>query len=393
MLLRLFLIGMLTLAGHATAARVVEVPIQRQIDDAFTLILRTRLGRAVCHDLLGKDAKAIEYHLGVSAERSRRIAEECTGASPSAWLYPTAVADIRKLTLRPVQPRHYKLVISDRSFPIESWTDARTNTTTIFTESPEVSFPRLVQVLAHEMAIYFDSKYYPAHPGRAAIPELNALDVRHDSQMNPLVAVSNPLTAPTLAYLRALVVEFQIVDELVTEYGLEAPADFHDPVLRKLISADCGETCIQRMIESQRQEFMPLSLPLLAAAAPYRGIVNSEFPHLQTLWTSEQWKKAQFVLNGLPEELLGDLNSDVGTQLAAFYRLGETNPDSFRTVASFLDQDLWPLEWPAIFGAKVEQPDRPEIPLLIYLKRPLLSGYNVLMTSGPRVRIRGGMTE
>ncbi|NJL25694.1 MAG: hypothetical protein HC902_11315, partial [Calothrix sp. SM1_5_4] len=240
-------------------AAVTEADVQSGIDDAFAAILNTQLGKAICTQILGADAGEIEMHLGVSRSAAKVLAAGCPfGATKHEWIYPTENGDIRKLKLRPGRPRHYRVVLTDRDYPIESWTEPFTNTTVILTKDPSITRARLIQVLAHEMAVYFDSKANPAHPDALRLPSLHELSLALQSRpgLDPLVALSNPLTAHTLTYARALQVEHAIVSELVGRGKIEEPADYGNPYVQHLLGPRCLEECLSRLIVNMRQSYL-----------------------------------------------------------------------------------------------------------------------------------------
>ena len=63
-------------------------------------------------------------------------------------------------------------------------------------------------------------------------------------------------------------------------------------------------------------------------------------------------------------------------------------------MTSFLTDDSWwrLLEWPALTQTQVERAGQKRM-LLEYMKKPLMSAYNISLSSGPRVRIRTGLLE
>ncbi len=382
------LIAMTGVHAHATAT---EMPVQQEVDRAFDLILRTQVGQAICRDILGADPRALELHLGISRDKASSLAAGCGGSEASEWIYPTSPADIRKLSVNVTnKPRRYKLVQSDQMFPIESWTDSISNVTTILVQTKTVSLSRMVQILAHETAVYFDSKSHPLHAGAQDIPHLRDLDLRTDGLMDPLVALSNPLQAHTLTYLRALQVEFAILNELVNREEISRPADLDDPYLRYLVSDRCLQACIEELIENTRAIYMPISLPLLAFSPHYRAVVLQELPRMRIAWGIEKWYTAQQVLSEMPVQFMkNQFNGDVVADLSRFFFKDASQLAAYVTVGQFLNNELWPLE-----KKSLEQSRFPlGLSLLEFMKRPLLSGYNISLASGPRVRVRTGNME
>lgn len=368
----------------------LEVPIQTEIDRAFDLILHTQTGKAICRDILGADPEALELHLGVTRAKAEALAKDCTGGEPSEWIYPTSPADIRKLATKAPQARHYVLVHSDQSFPIESWTDPYSNTTTILSHSRSIPFSRLVQILAHETAVYFDSKSNPLHPAAEEIPHLRDLHLEGGGTLDGLLAVSDPMQAHTLTYLRALQVEFSILRELVGKMLITAPRDLNDKYQMFLVSDKCAHDCVKNLVVNMRQTYLPISLPLLAFAPHFRAVAVRELPKFGMFWDQSRWSRALQALNYAPVEFLKrQYSGDVVTDLTRVFYLEEPDRANFDTVSKFLTEDLWPLEEQTLSGSHFGSGTT----LLEFMKRPLLSGYNILLSGGPRVRIRTGGIE
>lgn len=366
------------------------MPVQQDVDHAFDLILSTKIGKAICRDILGADPQALELHLGISRDRAIKLAGGCRDFEASEWIYPTSPADIRKLSIKADKPRRYKLVHTDETFPIESWTDSITNVTTIVTPTKPVAFSRMVQILAHETAVYFDSKSHPLHPGAQEIPHLRSLNLKAPGQMDPLLAASNPLQAHTLTYIRALQVEFAIVRELVEKKLIPPPADLNNSYLEYLASDRCASACIGELLNNTRGIYMPFSLPLIAFSPHYRAVALLELPSVKTGWTETEWSDAQTVLSTLPVKFMRDqFTGDVVDDLARFFFRDHDRLETYEQANHFLRDSLWPLERRVLLQSRLPN----GTPLLEFLKQPLLSGYNISLSSGPRVRVRTGNIE
>lgn len=369
----------------------VEIPAQADIDSAFRLILGTKIGRGICRDVMGADADALHIHLGISKPAAAEIAKNCGNAAASQWTYGTAPEHIVKLRGESVKARTYKVLYSDQDFPIESWTDPRSNSTTILTHSEKIPFPRLVQILSHEMAVYFDSKSNPLHRGADELPQLRDLKPKYSGALNPLFAISNPMQAHTLTYLRALQVEFVILQELVDKNEIAEPADLRDPYLQHLVSFRCQHDCIVELIENTRKIYLPFSLPLLAFSPHYRGLAKRELLESKSDLVNETVRvNARFVLNEAAVKFMRrDFTGDVVADLSRAFNSNPSDHTDDEAVAGFLQTDLWPLEKEALgsrFGTN-------GITVLEFMKRPLMSGYNISLSSGPRVRVRTGVIE
>jgi hypothetical protein len=362
---------------------------QPDINAAYSLIMETQLGQAICRQILGGDAEAIEFHLGVSPAAAQLIAQRCPRSARHAWIYATRPNDIRKLTISGSSARKYKVFVSDLAFPIESWTEPFTNTTVIIAPSLPIKRERLVKILAHEMAVYFDSKANPAHPDAGHIPSLRQLNIQSTGTLDPLVTLSNPLHSHALTFVRALQVETEVLKDLARAGKIEFKNQI-EPAYAELVSGQCGHACLKALVLKIREALLPIGLPLLAFAPHYRSLILQELPNLRLNWTEEAWQRAQQALNHLPVDFLRTQSG--GDPVSDMYRVffADTNQQSrYHVVTKFLDKDLWPLEEEALFSAHVNGGST----LLEFMKLPTLSGYNVGLSSGPRVRIRTGNVE
>lgn len=361
-----------------------------QIDSAFEVIMQTSVGRGICRHILGADAANITFHLGVSPAAAEKIAADCaTGDAPETWIFGSN-ANIRKLSITAGRPRSYESLQAEKDFPIESWTDPFTNTTTLIMGKEGLTYERLVQLLAHEMAVYFDSKANPAHADALLIPEIRDLKIENAGKFNPLLAVSDPLIAHTMTYIRALQVEFKIVEELVEQAKISPPPDFHDRYLNYLISAECRQDCLMRLISHMREKYLPIGLPLLAFSPQFRMQVTGELVRFRPNWSEKRWSRVQEIFNSYPVEFLK--SQFTGNTLADIQNVFEDRQDlssAEANVSQFLNEILWPLEKAALVNARVNDNET----FLEYMKTPLLSGANVLFSSGPRVRIGTGNIE
>lgn len=367
----------------------IDKLFQQNIDSAFQDIMLTHTGKAICQEILGAQPDALEFHLGVSHDAAVAIAQNCSGAPTSDWIYPTSYKDIRKLTLKGYKGRRYSILRAQTKFPIESWTDPFTNTTVLLADRNGISHERLVQLLAHELAVYFDSKANPAHPNAQNIPTLKNLRANVHGNFDPLVAISDPQVAHTLTYVRALQVEYSIVNELIAMGKIQPPADHDRPALKYLISDACQQDCLQRLVVDLRQDYLPIGLPLLAFAPYFRALVGPELQRSGSLQPAD-WSVAQQVLTALPVSFLStQFTGDPAADLQRVFVSDDASKPAFQTVATFLNDKLWPLEQPVVMGTAL--PDG--TPLLQYMKTPLLSGYNISLSSGPRVRIGTGNVE
>jgi hypothetical protein len=190
--------------------------------------------------------------------------------------------------------------------------------------------------------------------------------------------------------LRALQVEFAILREMVGKEQIVGPADLSDPYLQYLVSDRCGEACIEELVVNTRSIYKPFSLPLLAFSPHYRALALQELPKTNTGWSETQWISAQQVLNVLPVQFMkNQFTGDVVADLSRFFFRDQEQLPIYESVDHFLNDDLWPVEWRSISGSRFPN----GATLLEFMKRPLLSGYNISLSSGPRVRVRTGNIE
>lgn len=391
--LRTFLAFIVTFAtAGASVAQANEAHLyQSDIDSAYKLIFDTHLGKAICRQILGAEPNALYFHLGVSLETAKEIVESCPRGVRHRLIYPTKPEHIRKLSLKPAQARKFKILVSQISFPIESWTEPFTNTTVVVTPSLPINQDRWVQILAHEMAVYFDSKVNPAHPDASEIPELEELNVKYLGRLNPLMAVSNPLHGHALTFLRALQVEGEILSDLLKEGKVQPGEPLFSSYQNSLIDPKCGHDCIRDLMFELRRTLMPISLPLLAFAPYYRSLILAELPRLKLEWPESTWQRARLVLNNMPLNFLNkEFGGDPVEDMKKVFYANLTAHERFKEIVQFLDEDLWPLEKQALFSATLAGHQETFIE---YMKKPLLSGYNIGLSSGPRVRIRTGDWE
>lgn len=384
-------------------AAPTEAKLQQDVDRAFGMIFQTQIGQTICRDILGADASAIALHLGVTREAAVRFAKKCSGDfEPAEWVYPTAPADILKIGGGASQStKQYILRTTEADFPIESWTDSVTNATTILfpedAQNKSSQFEYLVQILAHETAVYFDSKINPKHQNANSIPHLRSLSLKGPGKMDPLIAVSNPIVGHTLTYLRALQVEFAILDELDARFGIyftPHPALNH-PYLRYLVSEGCAHVCIEDLILRLKVDYMPIALPMLAFASHYRSIIIPELGRIQPKWNATEWLNANQSLNNFPVAYAQTYKETVNSQnvvvaMENVFNAPQSERAKFDSTMLFMANELWEIEWPVVSQSRFESSG---LSLLEFMKRPLLSGYNIFLTSGPRVRVRGGLIE
>ncbi|HMN68210.1 MAG TPA: hypothetical protein PKC28_06690 [Bdellovibrionales bacterium] len=380
MLIWLFLLLSQTVFAQSTA----------ETDQAFLLIFKTPFGQEICRDVLGGDAEAIRLHLGVSPSKAKEIADGCHSGERSGWIYKTEPETIQKLLPEGRRQRTYRWLSVNADFPIESWTDPFRNLTTILKAPEDKGATWLLKILAHEMAVYFDSKANTIHPEHVKIPVLDSMSLGTASTLNPWVAVSDPQIAHSLTYLRALKVEYRIMSELKAMGKIrELPAEYSEPLIAKALAEDCDNACVLDFITNVRKIYRPISLTLLALAPQYRTAMMAELARLN--WSGKKLITAQTMIDRYPvrymlDNSMNDMVSDLTLTLMTDAKISQDN----EAVARFFEQSIWPIEMAAIGESYFEEDGRA---LLTFLKEPLLSGHNIRLSTGPRVRIRTGNME
>lgn len=379
---------MLKLAPMTTAiwTLLTVISVQTtQVDQAMELILtRSQIGRAICTRILGGDPSLIETHAGVSTEAAKMIARNCSDPGGIPFV-ARGRSSLRKTTLSGETKRRYQFYLQPKSPLIESWTDPYSHTTYILTSQIDPPFEELVQILAHELAIYFDSKSSPeraystlAETGNPQFP------------IRASLAASDPLIAPAFGFLRAAQIEKLIIDDLlkqdlVRSYFLKESAALN-AVLRPL----CRRECIVRFLEYSRDLFKPLALPFLAFSPVFR----SQTLELLTQQKSRDfsfWNRTHFIMETLPQNYLDDLKADdFASQIGGWLNQNERFIQTSAQVANFLDDELWPIERAVLENSRVPQLD---MYFVEYLKIPKLSSDHIEQASGPRVRVRTGGTD
>ena len=109
-----------------------------------------------------------------------------------------------------------------------------------------------------------------------------------------------------MTFVRALQVEYSIVDELIEAHMIVPPKDHDNPALKHLISEDCQEECLEKAVSTIRaQAYLPIGLPLLAFAPAFPAhMVNRDLPSLSTDWSAAQKARAVAALRDLPDKFM-----------------------------------------------------------------------------------------
>lgn len=375
------------------------VPLQPEIDAAFELIFSSPTGKLICRDILGSNEVALSVHLGISPSSAKKIAKMCESAPlvESQWIYPSSPEFIRKFVNDNGQRhRSYEVLEASINFNIESWTVGQTTSILI---SPAMSDRTaetwLVKILAHEMAVYFDSKVNFIHPEASEVPALEqALSelAKDPNGWFTTISISDPQFSYAMTFLRALQIEYKIVTELYT-MGLipSLPPEYDLDEIKLLVGGTCRHECILSFIKKMKQDYRDIALPLTAFSPLYRSHMLHELTQRPPrAWSRQDLRRAQEALDRAPLKFLTDqYTGDVLIDLTRVFNIGNQRVAVFKDATRFLNEKLWPLEIDALSQANISASET----LLEFLKRPLLSGHNISLSTGPRARIGAGNIE
>ena len=188
--LSLFIVGLgyesLAIAQDQSANQSVTIinpqnnpRFRKFLDDALLDVMNTDVGRALCAHVLGGKLELIEKHIGVSTPTAKAIQNRC-GSRPAkqiSYIHPSNEEDLIKFSdSRSTEKREYFFVFNlNKPWPMDSWTDPIGNKTYLVFQKDWVEAAQkstnaetnqklsilLYQMLAHELAIYFDPKHFP----------------------------------------------------------------------------------------------------------------------------------------------------------------------------------------------------------------------------------------
>lgn len=374
-----------------------EPEIQNQIDSAMIDIMGTSLGVRICHDILGAQPHAIELHLGVSAGAARTIAQGCQAQGPlSTWVSTARSGSIKKMSVGENLKRHYVFLVNGDLLPFDSWTEPYTNTTVFVIHSKRdkpINRQRLIQLLAHETAVYFDSKAQLGHPDAALLPALRNLKFSPlEASHSPAIAVMNPLIAHSLTFVRALQVEKDMVADLVAAGKMSWPEEYSDRLISNLLSPACRVECLGKVVRDMREIYLPLTLPLVAFSPTYRAQKRIELQYL--MFDTELWPALNRALDEYPRNYIDSLGSPSQKpfmEMIQFFARPSDSPE-FEAEEKIFRDLLWPEDYSTLMRTRVATADGRKLSLIEFMKEPLLGGANISYSNGPRVRIRAGDT-
>lgn len=384
--------------------------LQAIIDDISIDLTKTKIGSSICSSILNHDPGLIENHLSVSVKAANEIARSCLwpeGSIPdpsqNSLVFSSPPEVLNKLSIRPGsnQKRLFILIVTDApSFPFDSWTDPFLNHTILLVRhTPQYSDLNkifLTQLLAHELAIYFDGRSWPGTKEWSNI-EPNRIFNRYVGTNNLRsmnTVLSNPLISNVFAFIRAFNVERAMIDDMVQNQGLELPDRYsYDFKSFPFLAANYTDQDLIDFVKTQSETLLPLSLPLVAWAPNYRA---------------KKWRDLDDSVAGSQNQLTTDSTLVLKTYAPGFIRLFiESNPlkellnlperrfgeSAWQRTEKVFATLFFPNEFSFLIGvdSALSSKYRPsDFSVFRFMSEPALSGYNVKGSSGPRPRIRGG---
>jgi hypothetical protein len=390
-----------------------EVPeLQKLINISLYNISQTQVGKDIVQFILDCQAKAVKLHLGVDYETSLKIVKFCTGNKKSSQSQPTSefvksspLKSLKKIvgSSQVVIPKKsYSVIYTDnKDWAIDSWTSSFQNNTSIViprtTLNEPIDINRLTEILAHETAIYFDSKFWVGSTEFSNLPESDLFFSKFKkSRALVSLALDNPLIAHTFAFLRAFKIEQNIMNEL-EKNGIVYYSGQESERRRAKIQSilNCKSKCLEQFISNNVEQNINLALPLIYHSPSYRvRLINAINNDLLILSPDQnknsQERKIEFseLLSHLPVKFF-EAHAKLNILLLLEILESSNNESSHEaeTLAnfnSFFLKDILPLHYNDLGLLKAESTN---IHALEYLTFPLLSGYNTRMSSGPRPRI------
>ncbi|MCB0362334.1 MAG: hypothetical protein KDD35_06415 [Bdellovibrionales bacterium] len=378
--------------------------LQDIIDSVSIDLMSTSIGSLICSQVLNSDPSLIENHLSVSTKAANQIARECSSIHSDLQgpVYASPPDVIRKLSLRPSgdRKRLYILVVTDAPyFPFDSWTDPLfNNTILVVRNSPQLSefnYSLLSQLLAHELAIYFDSRSWPGTKEWSNVPTNRFLETFFRKDLRPLNTIlSNPLIGTVFAFMRAFSIESNMITELANRKRISLnPSVEYNNIDFPFLSSECTPEERINYVKKHAESLLPFSLPLLAWSPHYRSRKLSDLIDSVPGSKNQSTKAANLVLTSLaPKYLESSMQSSFLNQLLDL-------PDDFSHSSPWLKTErvfaslFFPNEFSFLRQTAIKHLSSNydvDLDVFKFMSEPALSGYNVRMSSGPRPRIRGG---
>lgn len=380
--------------------------VQNQIDSAYETLVLSTYGHAICAKILNADVDHIESHLGVTRLTAVSIAYSCSDPEidmqPTPYVYVDKdyTGEITKLSTAPTAERRlYTLVISSKGdWPFDSWTDTlRNNTTLVLSDKDSRKKTAvdtfLLQLLAHETAIYFDSQSGVGTQEWLNLPPNRGLSFDDPQSRKIIRALANPLISQVLAFIRAFKVEAQIIKDLVDQGYIDL--DFeqeYSPQKFPFLAKDCREECLFSFIKTQAQSLLAHSAELSVFAPMYKFYLNpsTTSSYLSGKPMSHSLTEAREQIIKATEYFMIRFKKNQGR---LNFISPSTNPNDINVaheIEQLMADLLLPMDLKVLKQAKAPK-DGPSF--LELITTPVLSGQNVGAASGPRPRIRTGNTK
>lgn len=376
--------------------------LQKTMDKALLLITsHSELGRQIAKFVLHCNKEAIINHLGASAIAAEEISKICSQEfflNRHKFILPSPLNALDKLSRRVNwQKKTYSLILTNRTtMDYDSWTSSLTNRTTLVVyhdrDKSELNLSHLTQLLAHELAIYFDAKFWIDSEDWKMLYSLNKITENYESKTK--IALNNPLINQVFIYSRAFTVEKYIVEDLVNQglLTLNSPSYYKNNPYFFFNKNSCLDLCVYENIMKMSYWYIPNSLPLLAFSPQYRSLKWMEIIHQSPSFDEKQMSSLNNFLNDIPLNFISTYVEMDALQILEMQSLGGLGNFSdtialnhfFKTV--LLPQDLQQLKEAMTLQSSATHQSR----LLIQMIQPSLSGYNVKLSSGPRPRIKTG---
>lgn len=372
------------------------------LDDALVDIMNTEVGRALCAHVLGGNTDLIEKHIGVTANAAVTIKSRCSSrpAKQLNYIHASNDDDLVKVSNEiSTEKREYFFVFNlDKPWPMDSWTDPFGNKTFLILQKDWLEAAQkstdaeknhrlnilLYQMLAHELAIYFDPKHFPGGIDWDRLGLLSQEQVVGSTNIETLYsALMNPMIASALAFYRAFQIERMIMVELAAKKGFQLPAEYTNP------NFSCIGKCLVATIKKIALRFSEQSATLLAISPQYR---NRLYMSTNTLVTSHpDFETAVSLWPDLFFFQFKDIKErdEVNSWVLMLPMAAKRQRDLQNRINKFISTVLFPIDFAVLENQKIIENGK-TISLLEFMARPLLSGYNVRLSTGPRVRIRGG---
>ena len=97
------------------------------------------------------------------------------------------------------------MVTNAPHFPFDSWTDPYSNNTVLLLRHQpgitDLNYGFVTQLVAHEMAIYFDSRSWPGSLDWNRMPSNGTMDMHYGTNLRSIhTSLANPLIANVFAF-------------------------------------------------------------------------------------------------------------------------------------------------------------------------------------------------